>query len=214
MSVQTKICGLDHPDAVRAAVEGGARWIGLVFYERSPRHIAPQLAAQLSRLLPTGIRAVGLFVDADDDYIDHVVSQVPLDMLQLHGSETVERVVEIRARFDMPVMKAFKVSAAEDLAAVTPYLPHVDRLLFDAKPPANVAALPGGNGIAFDWTILSGRSWAKPWMLSGGLNKSNLAEAVRISGATAVDVSSGVETRPGHKDPDLIRAFLSEASAL
>lgn len=211
MSVQVKICGVSHPGAVTAAVQGGARYIGLVFYERSPRHVAPPLAAELARMVPTGVRTVGLFVDPTNEYLEHVVSQVPLDLIQLHGDETPERVAEIRAAFSMPVMKAIKVSSAADLDAADAYAAVADRLLFDAKPPAKVAALPGGNGIAFDWTILTGRTWSKPWMLSGGLTASNVAEAIAVSGAASIDVSSGVEDRPGHKDPDLIRDFLKAA---
>lgn len=214
MTVKAKICGITRPDAMQAAIEGGARWIGLVFYERSPRHVAPQLAAQLARLVPTGIRTVGLFVDPANDYLEHVVTQVPLDLIQLHGDESPARVAEIRATYSIPVMKALKVSDRADLALADAYAGVADILLFDARPPANVAALPGGNGIPFDWSILSGRSWPVPWMLSGGLSAANLAEAVAISGAVAVDVSSGVEIRPGHKDPDLVRAFLAEAARL
>jgi phosphoribosylanthranilate isomerase len=214
VSVRSKICGINHPDAMQAAIEGGARWVGLVFYERSPRHLGPETAAQLARLAPTGVRTVGLFVDPTDEYLEHVLTQVPLDMIQLHGSETPTRVGEIRARWSVPVLKAVKVSARADLDAAAAYADAADMLLFDAKPPAKVAALPGGNGLAFDWSLLEGRRWARPWMLSGGLNPSNIAEAVRISGAEAVDVSSGVEIRPGHKDPDLIRAFLAEAGKL
>ncbi|QQP90759.1 phosphoribosylanthranilate isomerase [Skermanella sp. TT6] len=211
MTVQVKICGVSHPGAVTAAVQGGARYIGLVFYERSPRHVAPPLAAELARMVPTGVRTVGLFVDPTNEYLEHVVSQVPLDLIQLHGDETPERVAEIRAAFSMPVMKAIKVSSAADLDAAEAYAAVADRLLFDAKPPAKVAALPGGNGIAFDWTILTGRTWSKPWMLSGGLTADNVAEAIAVSGAASIDVSSGVEDRPGHKDPDLIRGFLKAA---
>lgn len=211
MTVQVKICGVSHPGAVTAAVQGGARYIGLVFYERSPRHVAPPLAAELARMVPTGVRTVGLFVDPTNEYLEHVVSQVPLDLIQLHGDETPERVAEIRAAFSMPVMKAIKVSSAADLDAADAYAAVADRLLFDAKPPAKVAALPGGNGIAFDWTILTGRTWSKPWMLSGGLTADNVAEAIAVSGAASIDVSSGVEDRPGHKDPDLIRGFLKAA---
>lgn len=214
MTVRAKICGVTRPDAVQAAIEGGARWIGLVFYERSPRYVAPQLAAQLARLVPTGMRTVGLFVDPADDYLEHVVTQVPLDLIQLHGEESPARVAEIRAAYSIPVMKALKVSDRGDLAAAEAYAEVADTLLFDARPPANVAALPGGNGIPFDWSILSGRSWSVPWMLSGGLTAANLAEAVTISGAVSVDVSSGVEDRPGHKDPALVRAFLAEAARL
>jgi phosphoribosylanthranilate isomerase len=214
MTVQVKICGISHPDAITAAIGGGARYIGLVFYERSPRHVAPQLAAQLARMVPTGTRTVGLFVDPGDEYLDHVVSQVPLDLIQLHGTETPARVAEIRRTYGVPIMKAVKVSETADLDAAGAYAAVADRLLFDAKPPAKVTALPGGNGIAFDWRILAGRHWSKPWMLSGGLTAANLAEAVAVSGALAVDVSSGVEDRPGHKDPAQVRAFLKAASHL
>lgn len=213
MSVPVKICGLSEPETLRAAIEGGARWIGLVFYAPSPRSVAPALAAELARMVPTAVRTVGLFVDPDDAFLDHVVGQVPLDMLQLHGKETPERVAAIRAAFNIPVMKAIKVGGPEDLERAKDYAAVCDRLLFDAKPPAKVAALPGGNGIAFDWTLLTGRTWPKPWMLSGGLTADNVAEAVRTTGAPAVDVSSGVEDRPGHKDAGLIRAFLKTAAA-
>jgi phosphoribosylanthranilate isomerase len=211
MSVQVKICGISHPEAITAAIKGGARYVGLVFFERSPRHVAPPLAAELARMVPTGVRTVGLFVNPSNEYLEHVVSQVPLDLIQLHGDESPERVAAIRAAFSMPVMKAIKVSSPEDLVAADAYAAVADRLLFDAKPPAKVSALPGGNGIPFDWTILTGRNWSKPWMLSGGLTADNVAEAIAVSGAASIDVSSGVEDRPGHKDPDLIRDFLKAA---
>ncbi len=214
MTVQVKICGISEPETLRAAVEGGARWIGLVFYPPSPRYVAPPLAAELARMIPTAVRTVGLFVDPDDEFLEAVVSQVPFDMLQLHGKETPQRVAAVKAAFNIPVMKAIKIGGPEDLERAAEYAHACDRLLFDAKPPAKVAALPGGNGIAFDWTLLNGRSWPKPWMLSGGLNVGNVADAVRTTGAVAVDVSSGVEDRPGHKDPELIRAFLKTAAGL
>ncbi|SMH56955.1 phosphoribosylanthranilate isomerase [Azospirillum agricola] len=214
MTVLTKICGLSEPESLRAAVTGGARYVGFVFYPPSPRAVAPSLAAELARLVPTGVRSVGLFVDPDDEFLEHVVSQVPLDLIQLHGKETPRRIAEVKARYQIPVMKAVKVGGPEDLTAALDIAEVADRLLFDAKPPAKVSALPGGNGIAFDWTLLAGRSWPKPWMLSGGLTPENVAEAVRVTGATELDVSSGVEDRPGHKDPALVRAFLSAAAAL
>ncbi|HEV7371416.1 phosphoribosylanthranilate isomerase [Arenibaculum sp.] len=214
MTVAVKICGIGDPAAMTAAVEGGARWAGLVFYERSPRHVAPPLAAELARMVPTGIRTVGLFVDPDDEYLASVVTRVPLDLIQLHGEETPARVAAIRAAHAIPVMKALKVGEPGDLDRAAAYAGSADRLLFDARPPARVSALPGGNGIPFDWTILAGRSFPLPWMLSGGLTAANLGEAVAVSGAGAVDVSSGVEDRPGHKDPALVRAFLAEAARL
>ena len=214
MTVAAKICGLSEPQSLRAAVAGGARYVGFVFYPRSPRAIAPPMAAELARLLPTGVRSVGLFVDPDDEFLEHVTGQVPLDLIQLHGSETPRRIAEIKARYALPVMKAVKIGGPEDLTVALEAAEVADRLLFDAKPPAKVSALPGGNGIAFDWTILAGRSWPRPWMLSGGLTVENVAEAVRVTGATEVDVSSGVEDRPGHKDPALVRAFLSAVAVL
>ena len=214
MTVQVKICGLSEPESLHAAVSGGARYVGFVFYPASPRYVAPSMAAELARLVPTGVRTVGLFVDPDDDFLEHVVSQVPFDMLQLHGKETPRRIAEVKAAFNIPVMKAIKVGGPEDLATALEVAEVADRLLFDAKPPAKVSALPGGNGIAFDWTLLAGRSWPRPWMLSGGLKADNAADAVRTTGATALDISSGVEDRPGHKDPALIRAFLDTVAGL
>ena len=214
MTVAAKICGLTEPESLRAAVAGGARYVGFVFYPRSPRAIAPPMAAELARLLPTGIRSVGLFVDPDDEFLEHVTGQVPLDLIQLHGGETPRRIAEIKGRYALPVMKAIRVGGPEDLTAALEAAEVADRLLFDAKPPAKVSALPGGNGIAFDWTILAGRSWPRPWMLSGGLTAGNVEEAVRVTGATEVDVSSGVEDRPGHKDPALVRGFLSTVAGL
>ena len=214
MRLEVKICGIRDGAALQAAIDGGARSVGLVFYQRSPRAVGPASAAELVRLLPTGVRAVGLFVEPDDQLLEDVVSQVPLDMLQLHGGETAGRVTEIRDGFGLPIMKAIRVATADDLDAVTEYADAADRLLFDAKPPDNVASLPGGNGLPFDWTILTGHDWPVPWMLSGGLTPDNLADAVRISGTRAVDVSSGVEDRPGAKNPDRIRAFLEIAAGL
>ena len=214
MSVDVKICGINRPDAMTAAIEGGARFVGLVFYPPSPRSVVPELAAELARMVPTGVRVVGLFVDPTDEELERVVTKVPLDMIQLHGSETPERVADILERFSMPILKAVKIGEARDVDAAGAYERVADWLLFDAKPPSKVASLPGGNGLAFDWTILAGRSWSKPWLLSGGLNAGNIAEAVATTGARGADVSSGVEDRPGHKTPGLIRDFLAEAGRL
>lgn len=213
MSVQAKICGISEPVSLKAAVEGGARWVGFVFFPPSPRNVAPAMAGEMARLVPTGVRTVGLFVNPTDDVLDAVTGVVPLDLIQVHGKETPERVAAIKARFAIPVMKAFKVGAPEDLDDALTFAGAADRLLFDAPPPAH-SALPGGNGVAFDWTLLRGRSWPLPWMLSGGLTPANVAEAVRTTGATAVDVSSGVEDAPGHKNPARIRAFLDTVAAL
>ena len=214
MTLAVKVCGLSAPDSMAAAIEAGARFVGFVFYPPSPRAVSPAMAAELARLAPTGVRAVGLFVDPDDESLDAVLSQVPLDMLQLHGAETPARVAAVRERFAMPVMKAVRVAATADVDAAEPFDQVADWLLFDAKPPRNVHALPGGNGIPFDWSLLAGRQWRRPWMLSGGLTAGNLAAAVAATGAAAVDVSSGVEDRPGHKPPARVRSFLQAARAL
>jgi len=215
MAIQVKICGINNRPALAAAVDSVAAFIGLVFYPPSPRFVEIEQAASLAVGVPEGITKVGLLVDADDTLIAGILRRVPLDLLQLHGSETPGRVAEIRSRFALPVMKAVKIAGAEDVAAAETYEAAADRLLFDARPPKGMTgALPGGNAIAFDWHLLAGRRWSVPWMLSGGLNAGNVAEAVRTAGAPAVDVSSGVENRPGVKSPDKIRAFLKAARAL
>ncbi|MEI6985285.1 MAG: phosphoribosylanthranilate isomerase [Rhodospirillaceae bacterium] len=214
MSVQVKICGISQPEALAAALAGGVRFIGFVFYPRSPRFVLPALAAELARSVPTGVRVVGLFVSPDDALLDDVTGQVPLDYLQLHDDEPPERLMAIRSRFALPLIKAFRLGGVADLERVPAFADVADILLFDAPPPADGAGLPGGNGVAFDWRLLAGRSWQRPWMLSGGLNPDNLTRAVAATGARMVDVSSGVEDRPGHKHPALIRAFLATAAAL
>ena len=214
MSIAAKICGLSSEAAVAAAVAGGARWVGFVFYPPSPRAVSPERAAVLAAMVPPGVLRVGLFVDADDAAIGAVLDRAPLDMLQFHGRESPERVAAAKARFGRPVMKAIAVAAADDLRAAERYEPVADMLLFDAKPPSRADALPGGNGLAFDWQLIAGRRWRLPWMLSGGLTAALLPEAVRVSGATAVDVSTGVERRPGEKDLDKIREFLAVARRL
>jgi phosphoribosylanthranilate isomerase len=160
------------------------------------------------------VRSVGLFVDASDDQIAEVTGRVPLDMLQLHGGETPHRVADIRGRFGVPVMKAIRVATADDLKPLTDYEAVADWILFDAKPPKHVTALPGGTGIAFDWQLLQRVKVTRPWMLSGGLTAANLAEAVALTGARMVDVSSGVEERPGVKSVQRIREFLTAAAAI
>lgn len=215
MTVEAKICGINAPEAMRAAVDGGAAYVGLVFYPPSPRYVTPIEAAALARLAPAGVVKVGLFVDIGDAVLAEVLSQVPLDVLQLHGAETPERVRDIKAATGLAVMKAIKIAAADDVAAANPYVGVADRLLFDAKAPPDLeGALPGGNALRFDWQHLGGRKWPCPWMLSGGLDAGNVAEAVAISGASAVDVSSGVEQRPGAKSADRIAAFLAAVSRL
>lgn len=208
--IEVKICGINSPEAARATA--GADFIGFVFYEPSPRYVTPERAAELAAELPPGIKKVGLFVDPTDAEIAAALDAVALDMLQLHGSETPERIAAIKARFKLPVMKAVKLAAREDLGAARDMETLADRILFDAKPPAGVTgALPGGNARAFDWMLLKGYSALVPWMLSGGLTPENVADAVATSGARGVDVSSGVEDKRGHKDPELIRRFIAAA---
>ncbi len=212
MAIEVKICGVNAPEALHATVEAGAEYVGLNFYPPSPRSVTPDQAAALTAAAPPRLCKVGLFVDVEDETIAKTLAAVGLDMLQLHGGESPARVAEIRARFGLPVMKVVKIAGPEDVATAETYLRAADRLLFDAKPPKEMTgALPGGNAVAFDWQLLAGKNWPLPWMLAGGLDPENVAEAVRISGARAVDVVSGVEDRPGLKNPDKIRAFLAAA---
>jgi len=213
MGVAAKICGLSTEEAVAAAVAGGAAYLGFVFYPPSPRAVAPDHAARLCAAVPAGISRVGLFVDTNDAAIEAVLETAPIDLLQFHGSESPERVAEARLRFGRPVIKAVAIAGPPDVLGAIRYEEVADLLLFDAKPPHRADALPGGNGLAFDWGLIAGRPWRRPWMLSGGLTAGLLPEAVRISGAAAVDVSSGVESRPGEKDLAKIRAFLAAARA-
>lgn len=206
--ISVKICGLTAPDHVRAAVDAGARYVGFVFFPKSPRHLEVAAAAALAHQVPAGVAKVALTVNASDEELDRIVETVPLDMLQLHGKETPQRVSEVRDRFGLPVMKAIGVAEAEDLAAIDLYSEVADQLLIDAKPPRN-SELPGGNGQSFDWRLLAGRKyWRRPWMLAGGLTPENVAEAAHMTGARQVDVSSGVENAPGVKDADKIRTFI------
>jgi phosphoribosylanthranilate isomerase len=213
MSVAVKICGLSSEAAVEAAIAGRAAYVGFVFYPPSPRSVTPQRAGELCAAVPAGVRRVGLFVDADDRAIEATLAAAPLDILQFHGGETPERVADTRQRFGRKVMKAIAVAGPEDVASASRYEEVADLLLFDAKPPPG-ATRPGGNGLIFDWELIASRVWRLPWLLSGGLTAESLPDAVRISGAAAVDVSSGVESSPGRKDPDKIRAFLEVARGL
>lgn len=212
MTVEAKICGLSTLETVDAAVEAGARWVGFVTFPRSPRHIASlDLLKALGERVPKNVGRVGLFVDPDDALLDERLATGVIDLLQLHGSETPERIVEIKARTTKPVMKAIKVARPEDVErGIAAYAAVADRLMFDAAE----GTLPGGNAKAFDWTILSGCKVPLPWLLAGGLTPDNVAEAVRITGASAVDVSSGVESSRGVKSIELIRAFLERVKAL
>ncbi len=215
MAVIAKICGLRTPEAVSAAVEGGAGLVGFVFYARSPRATDPVDVKRLGALVPAPVKKVGLIVDATDERIAEILAGCDLDVLQLHGHETPARVAEIKAKFGKRVIKVISVSTAADLEPVAGYEPVVDYLMFDAKPPKSmVGALPGGNALSFDWTLLAGRSFTKPWLLAGGLTPDNVAEAARITGAPMVDVSSGVEDRPGEKNLSKIKAFLDAVGLL
>jgi len=215
LTIQTKICGLSTHETLGVAIEAGADFVGFVFFPPSPRAVTPAQAADLASSVPAKITKVGLFVDADDAIIAATLKHVSLQALQLHGSESVERLDEISTRFGLPVMKAVKIETATDVAGARIYQDVADWLLFDAKAPKNMAgALPGGNALSFDWQLLRDQDWTVPWMLCGGLDAANVAEAVKITGAAAVDVSSGVEGRPGHKDPVRIRAFLDVTAGL
>ena len=216
--LSTKICGLSDSAAVAAAVDGGARFIGLVFYPPSPRSVSPKRAGELAQTVPADISRVGVFVDPDDELLDSVFASLRLDFVQLHGSESPARAAEVKARTGAGIIKAIKLAAPADLAAAASYCAVADWILFDAKAPQTLAgALPGGNALAFDWRMLAKQSeltGGLPWLLSGGLHIDNLAKAVRISGARSVDVSSGVESAPGKKNPELVRRFLALGATL
>lgn len=208
--ISVKICGLKTADDVRAAADAGARYVGFVFFPKSPRHLEIADAAILAASVPMGVCKVALTVNADDALLDAITEAVPLDMLQLHGTESPERVAQVKARYGLPVMKAVGVADRSDLAQIDIYSGVADQLLIDAKPPKG-ADLPGGNGLAFDWQLLAGRAWRCPWMLAGGLRPDNVAEAIKRTGARQVDVSSGVESSVGVKDAKLIKALVEAA---
>lgn len=215
MPIEAKICGLKTAEAIETAIDYGAAMIGLNFFAKSPRAVTPDIAGALSRPVAGRVTRVGLIVDATDDEIAAILKGCPLDMLQLHGKETPARTAEIRAKFALPVMKVLSIATAADIAGASTYEDVADRLLFDAKPPKTmVNALPGGNAISFDWSLLAGQSFRKPWMLAGGLTAQNLAAAVRTSGARAVDTASGVEDQPGVKNLQKIKDFLAVANSL
>jgi phosphoribosylanthranilate isomerase len=209
--MRSKVCGLSSPESVAAAAQAGAAYVGFVFFAKSPRNVSIEQARALALEVPAGLCKVALTVNATDAELAGILDAVPIDMLQLHGRESPERVAEVKSLFGLPVMKAVGVADADDLPAIAAYSRVADQLLIDAKPPKD-ADLPGGNGLAFDWRLISGRKWAVPWMLAGGLTPENVAQAVHLTGATQVDVSSGVESAPGTKDNDKIAAFLRAAS--
>ena len=214
MTVRAKICGLNDAVSVAAAVQGGAAFVGFNFYPPSPRAVTPDQAAELAAAIPAGIGKVGLFVDAGDAEIDAALA-APLDMLQLHGGESPKRVAELRRRTGCKIMKNLPVAASADLERAPDYYAVADWLMFDARPPKDMkGALPGGNALAFDWLLLKDWEFPLPWMLAGGLNVGNVAEAVRLSAASVVDISSGVEDKPGAKSPEKIIEFLKAVAAI
>lgn len=213
--IKTKICGIKSVGAMRAAMQGPATFVGFVFFPPSPRYIAPIDAGVIAALAGDHIKKVGLFVDPSDDELQQAIQQAKIDIIQLHGSEPPERVAEVKSLTGLPVIKAIGVATADDLKAVTAFEETADYILFDAKPaPKEGSALPGGNAKSFDWSILAGLSLKKPWFLAGGLTPENLAEAVQVTRAPMVDVSSGVERSRGIKDNDKITAFLDIAKSL
>lgn len=207
-----KICGLKTDAALAAALAGGATHVGFIFFPKSPRNIAPPEAGRLRNLVGGKTKAVAVTVDADNEFLDTIVAEMRPDILQLHGSETPERLAELKVRYGLPVMKAISVREAADLAAIAPYIGVADRFLFDAKPPKG-SELPGGNGVSFDWTILARLDADLDYMLSGGLNAANIGEAIRLANPPGLDISSGVESAPGVKDTALIEQFFKAVRA-
>lgn len=208
--IRVKICGLRTEADVLAVARAGGAYVGFVFFPQSPRHLTVDQAKLLALAAPAGLAKVALTVDATDALLDQITEAMPLDMLQLHGHESPERVAEIRARYGLPVMKAVGVADESDLATIMDYSLACDQLLIDAKP-SKTAPLPGGNGLSFDWRLLAGRRWLRPWMLAGGLTGHNVAEAIRLTRASQVDVSSGVESTNGVKDHAKIADFIAAA---
>jgi phosphoribosylanthranilate isomerase len=210
MSLLVKICGLSTPGTLEAALDAGADMVGFVFFEASPRHVGLGAARELGRIARGRATKVALTVDADDATFENIIETLQPAILQLHGQESVSRVRDIKQKFGLPVMKAIPVGSAADLASVAGYAAVADRVLFDARAPKH-ATRPGGLGVPFDWHLLGGMKLDVPFMLSGGLSIDNVAEAIAITRPDGVDVSSGVESAPGVKDPDLIRAFICAA---
>ncbi|CAM5458959.1 N-(5'-phosphoribosyl)anthranilate isomerase [Mycolicibacterium aubagnense] len=207
-----KICGLRTDEALAAALDNGASHVGFIFFAKSPRNIAPAEAGRLRQAARGKAKAVAVTVDADDAFLGEIVAAMAPDMLQLHGSESPERVAEVKARYGLPVMKALSLREAGDLAAIAPYRGVADRFLFDAKPPKG-SELPGGNGVSFDWRILTSLDADLDYMLSGGLNADNVGEALAIANPPGLDISSGVESAPGIKDIRLIAEFFEAVQA-
>jgi phosphoribosylanthranilate isomerase len=212
MNLDIKICGLKTDDAVAAALDGGASHIGFIFFAKSPRNIDPVEAGRLRKAAIGRAKAVAVTVDADDATLDAIVAAMKPDFLQLHGHETVQRVAEVKARFGLPVIKAFALRERDDLDQIKPYNDVADMFLFDAKPPKG-SELPGGNGVSFDWQLLSALDGQVPYMLSGGLNAANIGAALQATNARGIDISSGVESAPGIKDVSLIKGFFEAVRA-
>ncbi|MDX8432190.1 phosphoribosylanthranilate isomerase [Mesorhizobium abyssinicae] len=212
MALDIKICGLKTDAAMAAALAGGASHVGFIFFAKSPRYIEPADAGRLREAARGKALAVAVTVDASDAFLDEIVARMQPDMLQLHGSETPGRVAEVKARYGLPVMKALSISETADLERIKPFVGIADRFLFDAKPPKG-SELPGGNGVAFDWHILAGLDAGVDYMLSGGLNAFNIGDALRSANPPGIDISSGVESAPGVKDPALIEQFFRAVRA-
>lgn len=213
MAIDVKICGISDALHAHAAAMHGAKWLGFVFFPPSPRNLTLDAAQKLAQQLPEEPKRVGVFVNAPDELLESAVKALSLDLVQLHGDETPEDAARIKEMLGVRIIKALGVSTEEDLAMADPFAPHVDRILFDAKPPVG-AALPGGNALSFPWHILQGKKLPYKWMLAGGLTADNVAEAVAASGATALDISSGVETEPGKKSSAAIQHFLSAVKVI
>ena len=215
MTIDVKICGIDRSASIETATENGAAYLGFVFYPPSPRTLTIEKASRLIKHVPTNINTVGLFVNPSNSDIDAVLRATRLDFIQLHGLETPKRVTEIKNITNLPILKAIRLGGLNDLETAKEYYDVADNLLFDAKAPANLKnALPGGNAISFDWSILKDAKIPLPWMLAGGLIAENIAEAVKASGANTIDVSSGVEVVPGRKNRGLIKDFLVTAKTI
>ncbi|MXP14377.1 phosphoribosylanthranilate isomerase [Altererythrobacter confluentis] len=210
MSARVKICGVSTPAALDAAIGAGADYVGLNFYPPSPRYVSAQVAASLAARAAKHIPTVGVFVDAGDDFLADAIAAGQLDAIQLHGHEPPERAAQLRSRFGLPVWKVLSVAGPEDIASAAAYRDTADFLLFDAKTPAG-SALPGGMGLTFDWGLLAAYKGPLPWGLAGGVTPANVADAIAMTGAPLVDVSSGVESAPGIKDVDRIAAFCKAA---
>jgi phosphoribosylanthranilate isomerase len=213
MPVSTKVCGITTAEHANAAAFYGARWLGFIFFEASPRHLGLRQAAELRPRLPGSTERVGVFVNAAHDYIEDACDALDLDWVQLHGDEYPDEAQILKRRLGVSIIKAVSVGTREDVQKAEVFAPHVDAVLFDAKPPKG-SVLPGGNAVSFPWDIMKGQSLGFPWLLAGGLTAANLQEAVTQSGARAVDVSSGVETAPGKKSGEKIEAFLRAAKAV